>query len=155
MPQREAIRTPSKRVSDSIRKFDVTPQEAKKRAQKKAKIAQLLKRGMVNDLLVVDDLPDDRRAVFVRDTEQDVSKYQALGYRIETEYGQKRLDHDPGTRVRIADSVLMTTDRENYEMILEVRAEMLQRKLSAGKDEYVAESVKNPDVPIIDLTEED
>lgn len=154
MPRREAVRTPVKRLSDKINRIDMTPTEAKERAKRKAKIAQLLKRGLVDDLLVVRDLPKDRRGVYVREREVDINKYQALGYRIETKFGQKRENHDPGTRVRIGDVVLMTTDRENYELIQEVKAEATERKLDAGKKDYLAQAAHNPDVPVFDMIEE-
>jgi len=142
----------TRRVSDAIAdRADVSPKEAMERAKKKAKIAQLLKRGPVNDLLVVRDLPADRRAVYARKNEQDIMKYENLGYRVETVYGKTEKegeDHAADSTRVLGDVILMTTDRENYDLILEVKAEQLEGKLDVAKREYLTNAKTNPDVPV-------
>ena len=120
-------------------------------AARKARIAQMLTRGTMNDRLADIDCPPDRRPVWVRETREDIAYYKGLGYRVETEFGRNFVDHDRGDNVaRTGDCILMSIKREDYELIEEVEAELKKQRRDAPRKEYLAKAARYPQVPIID-----
>lgn len=100
--------------------------KAESRAEHKAKLAQILDRGMVQDRLHV-ELPVDMYGEWVPDDPLEVHRMQLMGFVIDTEYAVKRGLHSVGgTEARIADVVFMVTQRETKELIDEIRAEQYE-----------------------------
>ena len=132
---------------------EMTPEEAKASLDdRKSRIAQALTRGLVNDWLALIDFPPDRRGVWIRETDQDIAKFETLGYRVETEYGQKFEDHDAGDgKRRYGDCILMSTSMDNYSLIQEVEAEQRERKRDAGRREFLE---RKTGVPVFDDSED-
>jgi len=119
-------------------KEDVSPEEAMSRSEKKAKIAQLLRRGLVNSRLEVTDGDPSKYYCWVREHDPDIERMHSLGFEIETEAGAKAGVHGAGdNRRRIGDVILMSTSKENYEIIQEVRQEQKAKKSQLGKREYL------------------
>lgn len=142
---------------------DKTPTEAEaiaERQQKKAALAQVLDRGMVNARLKIKDGEPDRYYAYVRDYPggTDLERVKALGFVIETQAGEG-LHGTGGSARKIGDVVLVSTSRENYELLQEVKAERAKRRHEARdpKRDYIRRARQNPDVPILNprgITEE-
>lgn len=132
---------------------DQTPEEAEElsRDEKKQRLAQVLERGILNDMLANVKAPAGRRGKFVRDNESDIMRYENLGFRIET-FAEGDTPHGTGdNRKVIGDVVFMTISEEDYQILQEVREEKTRQKLGAAKREYVSKSQqRNPDVPVFD-----
>ncbi len=132
---------------------DKTPEEAETLAQKKAKLAQVLQRGMVADRLKVKNPDPDKVYEWIREEDTEMERHLALGFALEMEDGStKNRLHDTGdNRCRVGDVVLMSTSVENYELIQQVRMDQKAKKSTLGKEEYLrrARSAR-PDVPILD-----
>lgn len=117
---------------------EMTAEEATSRAEKKAKIAQLLHRGLVNARLEVKDADPNYYYCWVREHDPDIERMDALGFEIVTKEGEESALHGAGDmRRRIGDVILMRTPRENYEIIEEVKTEKRARKSQLGKREYL------------------
>jgi hypothetical protein len=128
---------------------DATPEEAASRSERKAQVAQLLHRGLVNARLEVKDADPNRYYCWVREHDPDIDRMMALGFEIETEAGQKT--HGAGdNRRRIGDVILMSTPKENYEIIQEVRMEQKAKKSQLGKREYLRRAASGLAAPILD-----
>lgn len=144
---------------DEAPREDKTPKEAESLADRKAKIAQLLHRGVVADRLEVRNPDPNKEYEWVRETDQDIERHLALGFVIELEDGTElNRVHDTGDRVRrIGDVILMSTSKENYELIRQVRREQKARKSTLGKEEYLRRSLTankgqpaSAQVPVLD-----
>ncbi len=130
---------------------DTTVAEAERRAAKKAKLAQVLERGMVSDRLVVKDPDPEKHYEWCRDTEVDIDRYKGLGFELEMGKGSGLHGKGDGRKV-VGDAILVSCSKENFEILEELKEERHKRRrgLSAKKD-YIAKSkMRNPDVPIID-----
>lgn len=105
------------------------------REQRKARRAAVLERGVINDILDVPNLPKDKyHGEWVRADPMQVRAMQALGFWIDTEYATKRVTHSDGTSGnRVGDVIFMVTDRENKELIDEIRDEQRKRAEYRGK----------------------
>jgi hypothetical protein len=126
-------------------RIDKSPQDAQEIASKtdrKQLIAQVLKRGLVNHRLDEGERESDRVYVWVRETDEDIMKFKSLYYRIESGPSE-------GNRRRIADSILMSVDRDTYELIQEVRREQTAR-LTGDARALVPEDIGLADVPILE-----
>ena len=136
---------------------DKTPDEAltgAERAKEKARLLQVLGMGLVTDAIRVDDGDPNRRYAYVRETDIDVKKFEALGYRVETQEGEGT--HGAGdNRRRVGDVILMSTDRARYELIEEVKAERVAQRMDSPVRDYkkrAAEGVrKDAAVESVDL----
>jgi hypothetical protein len=130
---------------------DLTPKEIEKRAAKKAKLAQVLERGIVISRLEtpVEELKKDGMVgCWVRENDDDINRYQALGFELETGMGAGKDTGD--NRQRVGDSVLMSTSQENWDIIQEINTERRKkRSVKKAKAEYVRQARANPDIPII------
>ena len=128
-----------------------TPEEAaaeakRIRAEKKARLAQVLTRGILSDKLrsvAKGGTPDGYVGKFVRDRNEDILRYQNLGwgftYREEAPKGL----HDAATgHIRIGDVVLMTIQREDHEILREIQSDRVKSALSKARKEYSSESNK-------------
>lgn len=126
---------------------DLSREEVESRAERKARVAQLLSRGLMNDRLEVEDAEEGRYYCWVRERDEDIGRYQELGFELEYEAGEG--EHETvDNRRRVADVVLMSTSRENLELIREVKDEMKEKKLKLGKKQYLEQAQGSP-VPVI------
>lgn len=121
---------------------EATPEEATELARKKAKkikMAQVLQRGQLGDrLLSVANAsrPPGYGYKWVLDRPEDVIRYDGLYFGFEyTEEGIKSFASADG-RIRVGDLVLMTTQRENIEILREIQAETTMRRLSGARREF-------------------
>lgn len=112
----EASNSPNDSASDKIT-------EAETREQKKARRAQIFARGVLGDRLHV-DLPPELYGEWVFNDKTQVHTKEALGFRIDTEYARSRALHDKGDSASyVGDVVFMVCDREDKEIIDELRRE--------------------------------
>ena len=138
-----------------------TPEEAEEiRAQKKARIAQVMSKGMLNEKLksVFDAfVPEGYSGKFVRYSEESVIRYQNLGFGFTY---SKEVDKDSvhGSAegfVKVGDVILMTITLEDLSILHEVKMETIQRNLNKGREEYkrlAEEHVERGGPKPIDLT---
>lgn len=121
---------------------DLEPNEAKVRAmdlqEKRAHFIQVLSRGVVNDRLNVKaKVPKGRRALWVRDRDEDIQRIVSLGGRLETtdEIGEAGLHGAGDNRIRVGDVVLMSISQEDHEILQDIKAEWTRNRLSAARNE--------------------
>ena len=123
----------------TVKRVDKTPKQAEQLAKniqaEKARIAEVLGRGLVTDMIEVNDGDPSRRYAWVRERDLDIKKFEALGYRVETEAGEGA--HGTGdNRRRVGDVILMSCDRDRYDLIEEVRREQRKKRLTSPVEEY-------------------
>jgi len=139
-------------------KRDLTPEQAKERASKKAKLAQVLDRGMVSARIAVKNPDPNKHYEWPRNTETDIDRWKALGFELEHDKkasaGNVKLGlHGQGdSRIVVGDAVLMSTSRENYEILEELKEERKERRrrIDAKKDYIRMAKRRNPEVPVLD-----
>ncbi|MFC1750610.1 hypothetical protein ACFL2V_17595 [Pseudomonadota bacterium] len=91
--------------------------------------------GLVTDAIRVEDGDPNRRYAYVRELDIDIKKFEALGYRIETQEGEGL--HGTGdNRRRVGDVILMSTDRARYDLIQEVKAERVAQRMDSPVRDY-------------------
>ena len=133
--------------STTIENPEPTPEEAEKIvAQKKARIAQVMSRGITNEKLqlVFDSgVPEGYSGKFVRDSDGDVIRYTNLGFGFTYAEGAIGLHGRADGRIAVGDVVLMTITLEDREILKTVKMEKMLRNISAGKDEYKRRSEKH------------
>jgi hypothetical protein len=137
---------------------EMSPEDAVKKAetlqQKKARIAQVLSRGFVNDkLAMAERLPKDRVGFWVRDRPEDVDRMKALGGRVEERpkgVGPRDVHGTGDNKVRVGDVILMSLPREEYDLIQQVRTERREAKSSKARREYLDKARSNPVVPVVE-----
>lgn len=106
---------------------------AESRNERKARLAQVLDRGIVMDRLAV-DLPPDIVGHWCRNDPLDIDRAKTLGYTIDNTYAPRRSIHNDGSNSGIVGDVIhMVTSRENYELIEEIRMDQFKR-LNDKKD---------------------
>ena len=119
---------------------ELTPEEAlKKHAEAKARIAQVLSVGSLSMHIqrIMAALPSDRRGALIRDTDQDILRYETMGYRVEKGLKIEGL-HDKGDgKLRVGDLILVTISVEDYAIIEEVRAEVTADKIDLPRKEFL------------------
>ena len=75
----------------------LTPEQALAKAAEldteKARIAEVLSRGIVTDMITVKDGQPDKRYAWVRENDGDISKFKMLGYEVEKEAGRGEHHH--------------------------------------------------------------
>lgn len=113
-------------TTESVSMSEEIKQES--RAQKKARLAALVERGQVYDMLDVDVGPD-LHAEFVH--KDDVTRNQAMGFRLATREDVRNKQnpsvHSEGdSKVIVGDVVLMVTDRETHEILREIEHDKLR-----------------------------
>lgn len=143
------------------RRAPLSQAEAKEKAEKleseKARIAQILSSGLTFDMLRIEEKDPKKRYCYVRERDVDIAKYRALGYELETD--QPAGEHKTGdNRKRVGDVVLMSIDRDRYDLIQEVRREQVMRRRRVPIEEYkkraAQAAAREEAAPPIDLTEE-
>lgn len=124
--------------------------KAKRLQAEEARIAQILSRGITNDRLaqIAEAIPAHKHGVMVRERPEDIHRYEALGYQVETEINVKGMHGVGDKRVRVGDVILMTTSQEQRKLIEKVRDDQKRRRKSLGKQEYL-ERAAHHGVPVI------
>ena len=130
---------------------DMTAAEAMTKAQRKAKLAQVLDRGMVSDRLVVKKPDPSKHYEWCRDTEIDIDRWRSLNFEVEMDKGEGLHGKGDGRKV-VGDAVLMSCSKENFEILEELKEERKARKRKMNaKKEYVQRARReNPAVPVLD-----
>ena len=132
-------REETEEAGEQILTEEKTPAEAAAiRATKKARVAQILTRGILNEKIqsvFERAVPDGFTGKFVRDDGGDIVRYRNLMFGFTYNEGCEDIQ-DPDGRIRIGDVVLMTITREDRAILSEVREQQIQHKLGKGKEEY-------------------
>lgn len=116
---------------------------------------QVLSRGQVlaNIHRLLAYVPSGYIGQFVRETDLDISTYQALGFRIliDEKANQDSMTSTGDGKIRLGDQILMITPEENYVAIRVVREQNREsRKVSRTTKGQLAEG-RNLEVPIFEL----
>lgn len=110
--------------------IDATTGTAKRiesRSELKARLAQVLERGIVADHLHV-DLPAGMHGEWVPNTKAEILRMQALGFQIDTTYAKKMALHSDSTdKAIIGDTVFMTCSADTKAVIDEIAREKFDR----------------------------
>lgn len=108
----------------------MSPEE---RALRKARLAVLLDRGIVQDRLTV-ELPPDLHGEWARNDPLEIQRLRTFGFEVDTKYAPARALHSDGTgSAVVGDVIFMTTSRENKELIDEIRHEAFLRSNNPRK----------------------
>jgi len=134
---------------------DLTPEEVMARVKSKAELAQVLDRGLTVERLSVGHLlPPDRVGIFVRDRQASISRYRALGFRVEKLPPEVIADvnaHDSADGTyRVGDVILMSAPKAQYDAIQELYAERGAGKLEQSRRDFRANMQREGVVPILD-----
>lgn len=93
------------------------------RAEKKARLARILERGMVADRLAV-ELPADVYGEWVANDPSEIYRMKILGFEIDREYATSRALHSEGDgKSIVGDTVFMICDRDTKDLLDEIRRE--------------------------------
>lgn len=110
-------------VEVTVGKAEPKPLAELTKAEKKARLAQVLERGLTIDRLSV-DLPPNLYGEWVPNDESEIARMQTMGFVMDTEYAPKRALHGSGTgEARVGDVVFMVTSAETKQLIDEIRQE--------------------------------
>jgi len=119
---------------------EMTPEEAEAIAQqKRARVAQVLTRGILNDKMqrIFDKcIQEGWGGKFVRDTDEDIVRHENLGFTFVYAEGAKTVTLNALGRVVVGDLVLMTISPEDRAILKQVKAEGVRRKLGSARSEY-------------------
>lgn len=102
--------------------------EIMRRKDKKIKMMQILDRGVIGDRLSV-DVPKHLYPEWVPNDDGEIFRMQAMGFRFpdSSEYSKRGLHTDGTSKVIVGDVVLMVCDREDKEIIDEIRDERFRK----------------------------
>jgi hypothetical protein len=125
--EREVIDVATGREISLTEALEKDPEEYKKlRAERKARFARVLERGIVADRLQV-ELPPTLWGEWVPRDKSSIFERETLGFRVDTEYAPKRALHDQGTGESIVgDCVFMVQDIEDHNLLEEIRKEAFE-----------------------------
>lgn len=126
---------------------DEDREKANARAARKAKLAQVMDRGYLNDRLNVKELLGvDKHGQWVRNDPQEITRMKQLGFELDNELGKTSLHGDGKGNAIIGDVILMTTPRENYELLQEIEQErFLATHVRAEAEKTHANAIKPQD----------
>jgi len=97
------------------------------RQERKARLVQILDRGLVHDRLSV-VLPPDKHGEWVRANPMDIDAMRTLGFEVDNEFSTKRTIHADGSSSnKVGDVIYMTCPKETKELIDEIRLEQSER----------------------------
>lgn len=103
------------------------------RAEKKAKLVEVLERGHIEHHLKV-DLPPDLHGEWVPNDHNEITRMKALNFEIDTKYAPARTMHKDGTNSgQVGDVIFMTCPKDVYEIMQEIRHEQFLKRNSRGK----------------------
>jgi len=118
----------------TVAQQEVNKAPTETRQERRARLAQVLDRGVVQDHLHV-DLPPHLVGQWVRNDPMEIHRMQLLGFEINTDYVPRtQLNNDGTGRVIVGDVVHMITSRENKEDIDFVMDRHAQRISGLTKD---------------------
>lgn len=139
------------------------------RAERKARLAEVMFRGIVNAQLSV-PLPKDRHGVWVHRDQMEIAYYEALGYKVDDQFALKNAIHNDGSgKPIVGDTIFMTCSKEQKELIDEVNRdqymrnntksgqaqleekqfkELLDKKLNRGTDSKVPAIIESQEVEV-------
>ncbi len=122
-----------------------TPEGAEQlKAQKKARVAQVLQRGILNSKLQAvyeACVPKGRKGKYIRDDGESVIRYGNLFYTFEYTEGAVKRYGSPDGRIRVgSDLVLMTISQEDREILREVKQDRIMKNLGKGRKEYTTKA---------------
>lgn len=131
-----------------------------KRVRRKARVAEVLERGLVADRLYV-ELPDDVHGEWVLNDPVDIDHAKLLGFELDTEYATNRALHSAGDgKAVIGDVIHMITSQENKDLIDEVKREKFIRRHGkpgqeettgqAEETEFAAQAQAQLGIPVVD-----
>jgi hypothetical protein len=128
----------------ALEEEEMSAEDALKRAktlqEKRAFFVQVLSRGVLNDRLnTAGVVAEDRKALWIRERDEDIQRILALGGRLETseESGEKGLHGTADNRIRVGDVVLMSVPREDYELLQDIKQDQTRDRLTAARREAV------------------
>lgn len=129
------------------------------REQKKARIAQVLDRGMTNARLTV-NLPPDVYGEWCPNDPVEIERYRVMGFEIDTKYALHRATHGGGDLPIVGDVIFMVAPIEVKELMDEVRTDQYKRKHGDPKKDqrtnqlegrpHGANELNTPGVKVID-----
>lgn len=126
------IKSESDRKDEHPQYVESVVKPGQSKAEMKARLVQVLERGMVHDRMMV-PLPSDVHGEWVRNDPLEIARMQTLGFQIDHEYAPKRALHSDGTSAAVvADVIHMICPKEVKETIDEIRHEQFHR-LNAPK----------------------
>jgi len=132
--------------------------------ERRARIATILERGIINTRLNV-ELPPDIHGEWVREDSVQIERMKSLGFEIDLKYGNKTALHSTGagTIARVGDVIFMTCPQEDYELIQEVKRERyleqhdpkaldeLREERSIEEQNFAAQlKAQAPELPVIE-----
>lgn len=130
--ERETVIVRTDVKAETLDKIEAKTPES--RAQHKARLVQVLERGVVHDRLKV-ELPPSVYGEWVRRDPLEINRMRMLGFDVDTEYAPKRALHSDGTGAAgVADVIFMTTSRQNKDIIDEIRQDQINRLNSKPGD---------------------
>ncbi len=125
---------------------------------KKKRIAQILSVGRTAEMLRVKHQDPNKRYAYIRDRDVDIDQYRSLGYELELNQPQGGGHATGDSRIKVGDVVLMSIGREEYNLIEEVKDEMVKRRheVNPGQRDYMQQAQAAADrgeaAPPIDFT---
>ena len=135
----EAAKEPEPKQED-----EMSSDEAKRLyAEKKARIAQILERGVISEKITIRDGDPGLYYVWIRTREEDIDKFSALGFVIETKAGQRIHPTGDGKRV-IGDVVLMSIPMEEHDIIEEVKEDRRKKRRYEAEARYKKAAAGTP-----------
>ncbi len=145
------------------RRAPLTQAQAQRKAEtlddKKKRIAQILATGRTAEMLRVKHQDPNKRYAYIRDRDVDIDRYRSLGYEMETGQPQGGGHATGDSRKKVGDVVLMSIGREEYNLIEEVKDEMVKRRHDSkiATRDYMQQaekaSARGDAAPPIDFTE--
>lgn len=129
----------------------VSSKNLETRDEHKARLAQILDRGITNEKLNVEFLEADGLVgCWVRENDGDIAKYHALGFEIYEDEEQKGLHGTADNRRRVGDVILMFTSIDNWNILQEINEDRKKKRLVAtAKKEYLTMSQTRGGAPTI------
>lgn len=107
-------------MDDALR---MDPETHKKlRAERKAKFARVLQRGVTHDRLHV-DLPPTLHGEWVANDRIAILEKESLGFRVDTEFAAKMAQFQGDGKGVVGDAIFMIQDMEDHEICEEIRKE--------------------------------
>lgn len=125
MPEQRAVESVVGNPSTTA-EIESIPKET--RQQKKARLAQVLDRGMTNDRLAVPKLPKNLHGEWIARDTSEISRMESLGFWIDTEFATQRSLNSDGTRTsQVGDVIFMVCPMEDHVIMEEIKHENFLR----------------------------
>lgn len=136
-------------VKFSSTRGDLSSEEAEARAAeiaaKKAKLAQVLSRGYLNEKLgEAENVGDGWKGLWIYDRPEDIARASAIGAVMVTDGDTEGLHGTSDGRRRIGDVVLMKIPQEDYDLVQEVRTEQKLKRLAKGRRDFHKDASTTP-----------